>query len=110
MQTSVAPPGPSKLVQSTTADEVDQAEEDDDEEEGNDSEDDGDEDEEDDDEEEAEQDGDASMGVSGTPGKKMTARQQEKAAEKKLKAAQRSAKKVGTSKGLTSDHNFEKWC
>lgn len=35
--------------------------------------------------------------ATGTPGKKMTARQQEKAAEKKLKAARRSAKKVGGS-------------
>lgn len=94
-QTSVAPPGPSKLVQSTTADEVDQeAEEDEQQQQDSES---GSEDEDDDeeDDEEAEQDGDASM-ATGTPGKKMTARQQEKAAEKKLKAAQRSAKKVGS--------------
>ena len=45
------------------------------------------------DDEDEEHDGEAS-GAPGTPGKKMTVRQQEKAAEKKFKAAQRSAKKV----------------
>lgn len=51
-----------------------------------------------DDGEDGEQDADTSA-APGTPGKKMTARQQEKAAEKKLKAAQRSAKKVGSRTG-----------
>lgn len=108
MQTSVAPPGPSKLVQSTTADEVDQQEDNDGEEgEGNDSED---EEEEDEDDEEAEQDGDASMTANTTPGKKMTARQQEKAAEKKLKAAQRSAKKVGQSMRIAAREGSVNGC
>ena len=87
MQTSVAPPGPSKLVNSTMADEVD--EEEDKQDSGSDE---GEDDQED--EEDEEHDENASAGP-GTPGKKMTVRQQEKAAEKKLKAAQRSAKKVG---------------
>jgi hypothetical protein len=53
-------------------------------------------DEEDDEEAEAGENGDASMEGATSPGKKMTARQQEKATEKKMKAAQRSAKKVRT--------------
>lgn len=56
-------------------------------------------DEDEDDEEDEDDAGDVSMSgagtaTNGTPGKKLTARQQEKAAEKQIKAAQRSAKKV----------------